>query len=319
MKKYLLPQGGNFYKTNLHAHTTISDGKLTPSEMKSLYKEKGYSILAFTDHNTYRYHKDLCDSDFVALAGIEVNIDEYLLSETKPFRVMKTFHVNMLDLNPDEKKNVPLPNFKYQDKQKLNEYLLDMETKGFLNCYNHPYWSLQTAQDYLGLEGLFSMEIYNHGSHLDGFMGYNPQVYDEMLRQNPDKPLFCFATDDNHNVHPQTSEYFDSFGGFVMIKSEELNYTSIVNSLKNGNFYSSTGHIINELYIENLCLKISCEKAKEIGIITAGRKAFFKTCKDGMTSAEFTLDGDEGYFRVVCTDMTGNMSFTNAYKISDYV
>ena len=36
MIKYLLPKEGNFYKANLHCHTTCSDGELTPLEMKNL-------------------------------------------------------------------------------------------------------------------------------------------------------------------------------------------------------------------------------------------------------------------------------------------
>ena len=39
MKKYLLPEKGNFYKANLHTHSTISDGKLTPEAVKEAYKE----------------------------------------------------------------------------------------------------------------------------------------------------------------------------------------------------------------------------------------------------------------------------------------
>ena len=38
MKKYLLPEGGKFYKANLHCHTTVSDGKMTPEEIKKYYK-----------------------------------------------------------------------------------------------------------------------------------------------------------------------------------------------------------------------------------------------------------------------------------------
>ena len=34
MKKYLLPQNGQFYKANLHCHTNFSDGKRTPAEVK---------------------------------------------------------------------------------------------------------------------------------------------------------------------------------------------------------------------------------------------------------------------------------------------
>ena len=38
MKKYLLPRTGKFYKANLHCHSTVSDGKLTPAELKEAYK-----------------------------------------------------------------------------------------------------------------------------------------------------------------------------------------------------------------------------------------------------------------------------------------
>jgi len=41
---------GDWYKGNLHCHTTISDGALSPNEVASLYEEKGYSFLAITDH-----------------------------------------------------------------------------------------------------------------------------------------------------------------------------------------------------------------------------------------------------------------------------
>ena len=41
MKKYLLPQIGCFYKANLHCHTTVSDGSITPEEIKTFIREKG--------------------------------------------------------------------------------------------------------------------------------------------------------------------------------------------------------------------------------------------------------------------------------------
>ena len=48
MVKHLLPQVARYYKANLHTHSTISDGKLTPQELKEAYKSKGYSILSIT-------------------------------------------------------------------------------------------------------------------------------------------------------------------------------------------------------------------------------------------------------------------------------
>ena len=36
MKVYLLPQNGNYYKANLHSHSTLSDGKWTVEEMAKM-------------------------------------------------------------------------------------------------------------------------------------------------------------------------------------------------------------------------------------------------------------------------------------------
>ena len=57
MKKYLLPKEGKFYKANLHMHTTISDGRMTLEETKEEYQKRGYSIVAFTDHEVLLPHE----------------------------------------------------------------------------------------------------------------------------------------------------------------------------------------------------------------------------------------------------------------------
>ena len=47
MKKHFLPESGTFYKANLHAHTSVSDGKLTPAELKEAYKIASYQADEF--------------------------------------------------------------------------------------------------------------------------------------------------------------------------------------------------------------------------------------------------------------------------------
>ena len=66
------------YKANLHCHTTCSDGRLTPQQVKDHYKAHGYSVIAFTDHNVLVDHSDLNDPDFLALTGIEVDTDSFV-------------------------------------------------------------------------------------------------------------------------------------------------------------------------------------------------------------------------------------------------
>lgn len=46
---YLISPDKKQYKANLHCHSTISDGKKTPEELKEMYKRHGYSILAITE------------------------------------------------------------------------------------------------------------------------------------------------------------------------------------------------------------------------------------------------------------------------------
>jgi len=36
---------------NVHAHTTLSDGKRTPQELIDIYAKNGYDFLALTDHD----------------------------------------------------------------------------------------------------------------------------------------------------------------------------------------------------------------------------------------------------------------------------
>ena len=46
MRTYILPKDGNLYKTNLHSHTTVSDGEFSPAQIKEFYKSRGYSAVS---------------------------------------------------------------------------------------------------------------------------------------------------------------------------------------------------------------------------------------------------------------------------------
>ena len=76
MKKHLLPEVGSFYKANLHCHSTLSDGRMTPQELKEHYKGMGYSVLAITDHDILVPHPELNDEHFLTLNGYEMEVNE---------------------------------------------------------------------------------------------------------------------------------------------------------------------------------------------------------------------------------------------------
>ena len=95
MKKYLLPRNGKFYKANMHTHTTVSDGKLTPEEAKEVFKSLGYSIVAFTDHEVVVPHPELRDDDFLPITSYEISIN----SAWNTF--IKCYHLNIYMPEPD--------------------------------------------------------------------------------------------------------------------------------------------------------------------------------------------------------------------------
>ena len=217
MKKYLISPEGKFYKANLHCHTTISDGKMTPEEVKEYYKAHGYSVVAYTDHCIMLPHHDLDDEEFIALSGYE---NEQLINQKEPPR-RKDCHVCYISLKKD---NDTMPYYLprsiwgngkiYKDQVKFNfDHTLETwgygaeytnrnialaREQGFFVTYNHPQWSAEHYTDYTQYTGMNAMEIFNYGCWVGGYDDYNPHVYDEFLRKG--ERIYAIATDDNKGV-----------------------------------------------------------------------------------------------------------------------
>ena len=73
MKKTTFIQDGNFYKGNIHTHTTRSDGRLPPEVVISEYRKRGYNFLILTEHNRYTDLKGYDSGNFILLPGMEIN------------------------------------------------------------------------------------------------------------------------------------------------------------------------------------------------------------------------------------------------------
>ncbi len=66
---------GLWLKGNLHAHSTMSDGRLTPGELAASYREAGYQFLSLADHNRFCAFDDFDREDFLMLPGVEMSYD----------------------------------------------------------------------------------------------------------------------------------------------------------------------------------------------------------------------------------------------------
>lgn len=327
MKKILLDGNKNFYKANLHCHSTKSDGNMTVEELKEHYKKNGYSVIAFTDHEHLVNNSHLNDDNFLAITSSELAIKEIENMSTLVKWDMKVCHLNIYAKDENNIKT-PCYNFvldKYitedvkdeiyqPDKTYKRDYspeaiakIVDICNKeGFLVCYNHPRWSLENATDYLGYKNLWAVEIYNNEASLSGLYEYDINVYDDFLRDG--QRIACTMADDNHSINT-------TLGGFVMLNAEKLEYKTIMTALENHSFYSSTGPLIKNLYIEDDKAYLTYEKGCYAVMCTKGRRVEKQVAENenGENVAVFNIRPDDGYIRFDVVDKFGKRANTNAY------
>ena len=346
MKKYILPDGLNWYRANMHCHTTCSDGTLTPEEVKEAYKNMGYSIVAYTDHEILLDHSDLNDEDFLAITSSEYSMNEAVPSFPKLSEGMydwqrkKVYHMNIFSSDPH---NVFQPaahedsikwaeNGKYvgtgkcdgyvrqYSKESINEVIRRCNEAGFLVQLNHPNWSLNEKEDYTGIEGLWSLEILNYATECISGAEYCPYIYDHMVRSGKNRNLFCNMGDDNHN---RGGSFDHSFGGSTIIGAKELKYDQVMAALEKGEFYCASGKNppkINALYVEDNVLKVDCSPATDVFVTGMGRNfRYANTNGEEITHAEFKLDPQDVMFRVTVRDKYNNNAHTHFYTVTDYL
>jgi hypothetical protein len=331
--KHLLPQVDKYFKTNLHTHSTISDGKLTPTELKEAYKALGYSVLCITDHNVIVDFSNMNEPDMLFLTGMELNIDheDYRKRMDGP-----TYHLNLIAKKHDNlwspgKITRKFPNAapfeaKMQcenmdlsyNADSVNAVIAKANDKGFLVTYNHPSWSCQSYPDYAVLEGIWGMEVRNSECCSLGNNDNNERVFKDLL--NLGNRILPLGSDDTHKP--------EAIGGaWIMVGAEKLTYESVIEALEKGDLYMSCGPEISSLSIDENILKITCSDAKRITVETHARYAKIANAEgeNWLNSAEFDLTdfilrangNPDAYVRLTVTAPDGTYACSRAYYLNE--
>ena len=313
----LLKTNGPFYKANLHCHTTLSDGKMTPQEVKEYYLKNGYNIVAYTDHSTFAWHKELLSEDFLPIAGFEAAWT-CLDPDVIPLK-FKLCHINFLASVPDNA--VVIPESHAYDVGVINRYIRDMKKLGWVCTLNHPGWSLQTSEEINALTGLDGFEVYNHGSQVNDNNGESQGYWARYL--NNGSRAFAVATDDNHSGYDAQGRVGpgdNTLGGYICISMPKLTYDNFIDAFKNGRFYASTGVEIKELYIDEDTdeLVVSCSPVRQI--IVKGVHTVPAVRLDGYendyTHARISMSsirGKEPFFRLELRTTDGKAAYSQPY------
>ena len=191
------------YKANLHTHTTISDGHLSPQFVVDWYHEHGYSILAITDHNEVSYPWTAFSS-MKASEKSETRVIEGVLPEES---------VKYENRNPEELGMIAIQGNEVSSPQHIGSLLMTLvyvrhrkilpslvlARKNGLIIFNHPGRYKHEAQWYTNFcrkyKHIVGVEIYNNGDRYSG----DRQLWDSILVDIfPERMVWAYSNDDMH-------------------------------------------------------------------------------------------------------------------------
>jgi hypothetical protein len=133
---------------------------------------------------------------------------------------------------------------------------------------NHPNfgWGV-TAEDLAAIRGEHFFEVYNGHPHVyndgDTTHASAERIWDIALAlrlaSSDREPLYGLAVDDAHNYHRQGIGESNAGRGWIMVRSRYLTPEFLLRALERGDFYSSSGVVLQELTVADDSLKIEVQ------------------------------------------------------------
>ncbi|MEU8226445.1 CehA/McbA family metallohydrolase [Kribbella sp. NPDC048915] len=289
---------GRFWRGNLHTHTNLSDGALSPAETVQVYRDAGYDFVAITDHFRPEYGypmtdtRDLRTDDFSTLIGAELHAPRTEAGQQ--------WHIIAVGL--------PLDFVQPSASETGPELARRARAAGAFIGMAHPSASLLTASDAESLDAAHAVEVYNALSDREN-RADSWHLTDVLL--NRGHRLTTYAADDAH-LQPQDPPPCQAW---VNVRAESLTPDALLAALKAGHFYSSTGPELYDVRIEADRITVECSPATKI-LLTGGHPGAEWQYGTDLTTATFPLDLFRStHFRITVEDATGAQAWTNPLRL----
>ena len=283
-------------KGGLHCHTTRSDGAGTPEQVIARHVELGYDFLALTDHRYYNF-KNFTDLPITIVPGMEIDKNIEGGGQVHCFHTVCIGPVEGNGYVQDERVESGM----VKDQFEFQQYVDAAHAHNNLTIYCHPEWSATPANEFKHIKGNFAMEIWNSGCALENHLDTNAAYWDEILYEG--QQLYGVATDDGHPMEHHGC-------GWVMVNAEN-NVPAILQALKDGKFYATTGPEIYDFRYEDGVAKIECSPVSCVEFIS-WRMPSHVVNGENLTSAETRLPVDRiRYIRASVIDANGHRAWTN--------
>lgn len=295
---------GTFWRGNLHTHSTQSDGVLDPQEVCRRYKAEGYDFIALTDHFIGHFGYPITDTrpfrddSFTTILGAELHSGAMENGEL--------WHILAVGLPEDfapsnSPTGKPIP-----DQETGPELAARARAAGAFVAVAHPEWSGMTTADARSIEAAHAVEIYNHGCLVSCDRAYGFYTLDQLLSEG--RALTLCATDDAHFSDP------DAFGGWVMVKAESNTPEALLEALKAGHHYSSTGPDLRNITWSDDAVIVESSAVQAV-IVQGKGAASVGVLGESMTKTRVPLErfSDCDWLRITVTDAAGNRAWSNPH------
>ena len=286
-----------WYKGNLHTHTTISDGDSSPESVIRWYKDHGYDFLAITDHDVLvatDEYKALCDENFILIPGMEVS-DSFA---EIPLHVLALGLVDKT-LKPAAGSDIS---------STLQNDVAAIRAAGAIPVLCHPnfYWAYG-AEELARVQDCMFFEVLNAHPEVDSGGGSGvagtEKMWDIVLSSG--KRMLGLGTDDLHVI--------DKYAGrsWIMLRAEELGQKAVLSALEKGDFYTSTGVVLDDIDIKRSRMKLWIRAEEGMGYATFFIGSGGRVLKSDLSlSPSYRFPRAERYVRAKVVDAKGRVALT---------
>jgi hypothetical protein len=287
--------GGDWFKGNIHTHTTNSDGQMISKQVVNNYEKAGYDFLSITDHGVLTDTKELSKPGFLLIPG-----EEICAGSSGRGRL---FHIVGLNIQEE----VPAKGFdRVEDPQRIIDLI---RKQGGTAILAHPYWSDLNSNDLSRFKGYIGVEVYNTSCDLTIGRGHSNVHWDDLLSGGC--RLLGFAVDDAHCLDKPLLP-LDLCKAWIYVKARSLTVESIMEGIRRGRFYSSNGPEIRGIEIEGGEIRVSSSPVRSIAFVSSGGHGENNTVDGGsLEEAVYAVRGSEAYVRIEITDRSGRKAWSN--------
>lgn len=278
---------GAWLKGNLHTHTSPASqcSKIPLAESLALYSRKGYDFLSVSDHMTV----SVCDHKRMTLIpGLEWNSEG------------GGEHVGLY--SPDQGELAGAAGI--TDQKKLLRYM--GLKKNSLVIMNHPNWGVDEHYErktLLSRKPYHGVEIYNAVIERLSGTALATDKWDVLLSRG----VRClgFASDDSHTEG-------DIGNAWICVRAVIKTPQVIFDSIMEGNFYCSSGVVINDISMKGSIICIETRNAQEIHAVGINGRVLARTSEKKM---KFDITGTEDYVRFTAFGKGSTMAWTQPFFV----